>query len=412
MSPTMEIILKVVFLYLASSLLFRFLVEKATYLLYLFTFSIDHCLSIWLRSRQLVKLDQGIYPQLMRLHIQLNQLTDTLLRIHFQWGNRKPYFLRANALNAFSALFSYNLVISNYEVSKAVHTSVVDILVLYKIICREYNNLSPTIKNFVILMLCAPLLYHAFQYCSVRIFQMERFMTPHLRVLLLLKKKLEQNIISLRSGKRELLRQKVKEITAGIGYDIREDGLVAQERGFLYYDDDTRIPPLSKIQDLLHELETTILPQDAKHTYLLRLEQEIQNLIQQKMSERIFGLIYYEQLVLSDIKENDRFRVCTEYFTKNRNQIHKYKFTTARVVRKEVLERLDYYENMAFEKLTKYKADLDDYYFCLLENQTRINSFVIRLHRELYTTAYTGHIASLTKNTLREYWRILSKLAA
>ncbi|QNK55942.1 hypothetical protein [Paenibacillus sp. PAMC21692] len=344
----------------------------------------------------------------------MDQLTDTLLRTHFQWKYRKPYIFRANALNAFLAFTSYHLVSSHYDVSEAVLDSVADILVIYKVISREYNSLSSLIKNFVLLVLCAPLFYHAFQYCSVRIFKMERLMTPHIRSLSLLKREIEQNITSLRTGKRDLLLQKLKEITAGIGYDIREDGLVAQERIFFYNDYDTsiRTPSLSKIQDIIHELETITLPPNTNQTYLCRLEQDIFNLIQQNLSERIFGLSYYEQFLYTSIKNNDRFKACIDYFTKNRNQIYKYKFTTAKIVRKEALERLDYYEGIAFEKVTKYKADMDNYYFCLLENQCRLNSFIIRLQRKLYTTHFTGHIVVIMKNALREYWRILSRLVA
>ncbi|MFN0224247.1 hypothetical protein [Paenibacillus sp. KR2-11] len=379
--------------------------------MYRLVFSIDHFLSKWLRSRQLVKLDQGIYHQLMRLHIQLDQLTDTLLRIHFQWNNRKPYFFRVNALNAVLVVLSYNLVNSHYAVAEAIRECIADFMVIYMIISREYNTLSASIKSFIILVLCAPLIYHVFQYCIVRLFKVERSMSPHIRFLALLRKEIGQNIAILRIGEREILSQKVKEVTAGIGYDIREDGLIAQKRVFLHYNDDTLAHSLSKIQDILHEVKTLTLPPKTNQTYILRLEQDIQNLLQKKMSER-FGLCYYEQLVLSGIKDNDRFKACTEYFTKNRNQIYKHKFTKARVVRKEALERLDYYEDMAFEIITKYKADMDSYYFCLLENQCRLNSLIIRLHRKLYTTSLTDHLVITTKNALHEYWRILSRLVA
>ncbi|WCR29477.1 hypothetical protein L3476_12575 [Paenibacillus thiaminolyticus] len=376
-------------------------------MLYLLVHRIDYSFSKWLRGQQFVKLDKGILHQLMRLHIQLDQLTDVLLKIHFRWVTRKPYFLRICALNSFLAFVAYHLASSHYVVPVAFRESSANIVVLYKTIGCEYNNLSAPIRRFVILVLCAPILYHGFRYCGVRIFKMEKVMTPHVQFLSRLMKEIELNIRSLRMGRRELLRQKVKEITAGIGYGLQEDGLVTKDRVFFFYDDDTCIPFLYKIQDILPELEKITLPPDFNQVYLLRLEQDIENLIQKKMSGGISGLAYYEQFVLGDLKSNDRWKACAEYFAKNRNQIYKHKFTAARVVRKDALDRLDYYEGMAFKCIKYYEVDLDDYYFCLLENRCRLNNFYSRFYRELYPLHFIGHIVAASKYVLREYWRVL-----
>jgi len=405
------LILQTIFLYLVFCTLFRFFAEKVSYLPYTLVHNIDHSLSKWLRNRQFVKLDQGIFHYIMRLHIHLEQFTNVLFKIHSQWVLRKPYFYQVSVMNAFLALFSYHLASSHYAVPVAFRESIVDIVFFYTVIVREYNTLSAPMQHFVILVLCAPLLYHAFHFFSVRIFKMEKGMTPHVQFLRHLRQMIHSNITSIRIGRKDLLRQKVKEITAGIGYDLQKDRLVAQQTVSNVYDDDTYIRPLSKTQDLLSEMDNITLPADFNNAYLMRLEQDIQNFIQQYMSNRVIGLIYYEQFILAERKANNHFTECATYFAKNRNQIFKHKFTDARVVRKEALDRLDYYEGMAFENLKIYEEDLDNYYFCLLENRYRLDIFVRSLIRELYPSQIIEHLLVAMKYFLREYLRIVLKLA-
>ncbi|WP_150272873.1 hypothetical protein [Paenibacillus tepidiphilus] len=238
-------------------------------------------------------------------------------------------------------------------------------------------------------------------------------MIQHIRFLRRIEETIGSNITSLKRWRRDLIVQKLDELTASIGYTLENGELVSQDRAMLpsnIYEQKIDQTILIKISEVLSEFQKIPRQSQFDLAYLHRLQQKIEEFIQVKLSGGIFSLTEYEQLALDNSGLSERSQKCAEYFSKNRNQIYKHKFTKVRVIRQEVLQRLEYYEEMALQYTKQYEEHLNSYYFSLLENRCRIEFLFSRLRRELYPSYFIGDIINVLRYVISRYLRILAVL--
>ncbi len=406
-------ILQALLIYLTLSMLFWAITRIVIYLFYLLVYKLDSWFTQWLHRRPYLTADKGIQLQMMRIHIRLDQLTDTLLTIHYRWMKRKLYFLRINVINALTALFAYHLASNLYAVMETFRDTALDITTLYHTVGDKFNALDASKKNYVKVALCAPLIWSGFEYGIFRIFHWSDRMIQHIRFLRRIEETIGSNITSLKRWRRDLIVQKLDELTASIGYTLENGELVSQDRAMLpsnIYEQKIDQTILIKISEVLSEFQKIPRQSQFDLAYLHRLQQKIEEFIQVKLSGGIFSLTEYEQLALDNSGLSERSQKCAEYFSKNRNQIYKHKFTKVRVIRQEVLQRLEYYEEMALQYTKQYEEHLNSYYFSLLENRCRIEFLFSRLRRELYPSYFIGDIINVLRYVISRYLRILAVL--
>jgi hypothetical protein len=325
--------------------------------------------------------------------------------------NRKFYFLRINVINALTALFAYHLASNLYAVMETFRDTALDITTLYHTVGDKFNALDASKKHFVKVALCAPLIWFGFEYGIFRIFHLSDRMLQHIRFLRRIEKTIGSNITSLKRWRRDLFVRKLDELTANIGYTLENGEIVSKHKDMiLLYNNKIDQTVLFKISEVLSEFQKTPRQPHFNLAYLHRLEQKIEKFIRVKLSGRVSSLTEFEQLALDNSMLSERSQECAEYFSKNRNQIYKHKFTKVRVIRKEVLHQLEYYEEMALQCTKQYKEHLNGYYFNLLENRCRIEFLFSRLWRELYPSYFIGDIINVLRYVLSRYLKTLAVL--
>ncbi|OAB40548.1 hypothetical protein PMSD_01185 [Paenibacillus macquariensis subsp. defensor] len=399
-----------ILLYLFLKVSFYLLFKLASSLLVRLIFRLDEVLVTWLEGRMSIRFDQGILRSLMVLHIGLDKACIYLFRFgDYITPNNIRNIFRIKLLDVVIFVFAYHIC-SGSPISEAAFLTKSNVIYFFLVLYNHYEDLNSKLQQFILMCIFAPVIYNIYLYLSFKLFRMDKCLIPYLHFFNNTNKRIVNNIDLVRRYKKEMIDNQMEELASLISYKCSDEVLVAYKKDYVYRDDkQIEIKQLLRFKDELQVLEEINKQSMIKHRIPVVTVRKLKGYAY-KIFESYDGILHHEELIFLNKDTNYEIQQCSDYFSKNQNQIYKHKFTKARIIRTEVLKDLEYYEKRLGKIIRNLSKNLDSYYFCLVKNNIRLDSCLRKLSATINTHHWIDHVKVVLKNVIKDYLRIINKL--
>lgn len=409
-----SVIFYVVLCYLIFIVLFYLMLKIVTSNLGKLVFFIDSLVVRWLRAQIRDRTREEKLNLPMLVHIKLNRFYYWLIYFEDKVNPKLSNVLRIRLVNIGMFVFSYHFI-NDYNLANALYLTWADGSSFSKNLYRDYLHLNPKARIWIAGCLFIPMVYSVYNHLSFKILRVNRYLEPYTNFFVNLLQKIEKNMNTIRLEKDVLVQNQIRELVGGLPYNFSHGELVAHkiEPEIFSEDRNLTIKQLNKFAELKVEfdaLNKRNQKNNLKHPVLIKTLRVLRCKFSRIFENHRYGLLYHEQPIFLDTFGNKMIQRCRDFFSENQNQIYKHKFTQARVIRAEVLKDLPYYENELANILKKFTEDLEDYYFCLFENKTRVEESLNKLVLLINDQRVVDHLKMLLKSIMMSYLLILRKL--
>ncbi|MEC0124412.1 hypothetical protein [Paenibacillus pabuli] len=407
---TILLISSVLICYVIMKLFFFVLLKAAVFFLWRLSSIIEEI--IFLPSRgKLKRKSLRTKREIIRVPNIVTYLNYKLFNQYVKTSMRQKFSLKI--IDIFFILVAFHFC-KDFNLLNAVEMTISDIISFSKITFDYYNHLDNKVQKLVVCIIFAPAMYVTYLYLTFRLFSMERYLVPNLSLFEEIHRKIINNINIIQRDQRSLVEQRIKEITGGFSYsfsggtpEIYEDfDRFSGER-------DISVECLEKFkeEDLkFNKLKKKYKKSIIKHPILDMMVRKLNLTASSILQSYNVGILYHEKRVFLDESSSHELQKCRNYFFENHNQIYKHKFTNARIIRSEVLKNLSYYENELARTIKAFEENLEDYLYCLGENNKYLEWNINEVASIINVQHFEGHIKIILMNIISSYLTIIRKI--
>lgn len=391
-------------------LFFFVLLKAAVFLLWRLASIIEEIIVLPLR-RKLKTKSLRTKREIIRVPNIVTYLRYKLFNQYVKTNMRQKFSLKI--IDIFFILVAFHFC-KEFNLLNAFKLTISDIISFSKITFDYYNHLENKVQKLVVCIILAPAMYVTFLYLTFRLFSMERYLVPYLSLFDEIHKKIINNINIIQKNQRSLVEHQIKEITGGFSYsffggtpEIHEEfdrfsgeGEISLECLERFKEEDQKLNKLKK------KYKKSII----KHPILDMMVRKLNLTASSILQSYNVGILYHEKLVFLDESSSYELQKCRNYFFENHNQIYKHKFTNARIIRSEVLKNLSYYENELARIINTFEKNLEDYLYCLGENNKYLEWNINKVASIINVQHFGVHIKRILMNIISIYFTIIRKI--
>lgn len=408
-----SVIFHTVLWYLIFIVLFYLALKIVTSILGKFMLFIDGLVVRRLRAQIRIRTREEKLNLQMLVHIKLTQVYFWLIVFEDKIIPKIRNVLSIKLVNIGVFVIAYHFI-NGYDLVNAVHLTLADGVSFSKSLYNDYGHLNPKAQSWIAGCLFIPVVYSVYNYLSFKILRMDRYLHPYLELFINFRRKIENNINLIRTGREAIVQHQIRELAGGLSYKFTNGELVAHkiEPEIPGRDRKLTIKQLNRFAEAKNEfdaLNKRNRKYNVKHPVLLKTFNVLKRNFFQILESYSSGLLYHERPIFLDAVEDYGVQRCRHYFSKNHNQIYKHKFTNARVIRAEVLKDLPYYEKELANILKTFTENLEDYYFCLLENKKRVEGSLNKLALTINDRRFEDHLKMILKHIMMSYLIIIRR---
>ncbi|WP_044478021.1 hypothetical protein [Paenibacillus antibioticophila] len=409
---TILLILYVIICYVIMKLLFFFLLKIALFFLWRLTSIIEEIIILPLQGKP-KRRSQRTKREIIRVPKLNTYLSYNLFKHYVKTSVRQIF--RVKVIDIFFILVAFHFC-NELILLNAVNMTISDIISFSKTTFDYYNHSDEKFQKLVVYIVFAPAIYVTYLYLTFRVFRMERYLVPYLSLFEEIQKKIVNNINIIQRDKQGVVEHRIKEIAGGFSYRFAGGTpQICQDNYFGGFSEerDVSVVCLEKFkeEDLkFAELKAEYKKGIIKHPVLEMMIRKSNLTVSNILYSYNLGILGHEKRIFLDVSSNYELQKCRNYFFDNHNQIYKHKFTNARVIRSEALKDLSYYENKLARTINIFKEDLEEYLYCLGENNRYLELNMNKVAHVINIQHFGSHIKILLMSIIFSYFKIIRKL--